>query len=450
MSKPRRSKATGRWPVSDWVAVLFFALLPFQWIDAFTVAGFEMRLPYTAGLLAAAYAVLSARHRRVLISLLTFAAIWLLPYLGYMLALQIMMPEPQAISILLRQTVFMTIAFAVATLIVGSGAPGQTAKRVGYAFFISLIVGTEAIARSIGLSWTDAVVALMRGDLNFVIYDFFRGIFNANQSGVEGLVPASQKNILGSALVAVLFIFLAGFHPGQRTLAGAAILAIALGCLVIVNSRSLLVVALLALLMSVFIRLRIRTDITVPGSILRILVATVAIAGSIAFISSDSAITQLLGARFSFDDASTAARGMQYAWAIQRIEADFLFGSGYAELDGHPVHNLLLGAFMHGGLLPFLLTFLFYGALVATWINFIVRLMLHPPYWRVPLSAAWVAVLPILPLIRMMIMGDAGHPGLSEWLAMTMFAGFLLLNARPVLFSSPSRNLALAEGAMPR
>ena len=94
------------------------------------------------------------------------------------------------------------------------------------------------------------------------------------------------------------------------------------------------------------------------------------------------------------------------------------------------MHNLFLGAWLHAGLIAFLLVLAFYFVILGTWIAFLFQITMRSDAWVLPLRAEWVAVLPLLPLFRVWVSGDAGHPEFSSWIALFAFFAITLVNEK--------------------
>ena len=99
---------------------------------------------------------------------------------------------------------------------------------------------------------------------------------------------------------------------------------------------------------------------------------------------------------------------------------------------------------MHAGVAAFALIVLAYLAIVVRWVRFLIMMVKTPDRWVLPIAAEWVAPLPIMPLIRVWLSGDAGHLTLGEWIAMSAFFGCCLANTiyRQRLVRVVKKNLA--------
>lgn len=412
--------------------VLLFVLAPFQWITVTQAGGFDMRLPYLATLLGIGLGVLSPRTLTAGVQLIRRNAPWLLTYAMYLLILLVAVQASKAASMPIRQVFFLGGFVMVGAWLAASPRLDRLVRVAGGLGLASFFIGIEVIARGIGLSWFDAIQRFVTaGDLNFVIYGFFRAIFNAQADGGDAFVAASQKNMLAATLLLTLQMFRAGHaRAGQPDRAGWMLTVLVVFVLLMLNSRTVLLLTGLSLCLVWALGTARGAGRRVAGVILQSMLAVALLTGLVAVLFSDSAAVQVVGERFSFEDASTSARYNQYVWALQRIETHFLTGSGYAELDGQPVHNLFLGAFMHAGLPAFLLVTASYLGLFAMWLSFVWRIALKPRFWVLPLRPEWVAALPVLPLFQVWVAGDAGHPGFVQWAAFGCFAGIVMANAR--------------------
>ncbi len=410
--------------------VVLFALLSFEWFTVVKAGGFAVRLPYLAVL---AGLVLAGFVPRVVMAGVGLSVRWapfVLPYALYIMILYLVLQASEARGIAVRQIFF----FGSFLIIGGWVAAAQDLRRLlrwaGAACLIAFFVGTEVIARDIGSSWAEAVVRFTtQGDLDFVFYDFFRGIFNVHVADSGDLVKASQKNAVAVAVLIGLMTFRAAGATDRRDVIGVVITLLVMFVLLMLNSRSVLLVAVfgLGLVGGLHVLRDWRPSPAWAFGVIFLLL--IAAAGVTALFYTHNAAIDALGARLAFEDDSATSRLQQYSWALNRIEDHILWGSGYAEIDGQPVHNLMLGALMHAGLPAFALVTIAYVSLVAFWLGFLRRIVREPEWWVLPLRPEWIAALPISPLVRVWLSGDAGHPGLQEWIALAVFLGVLQANA---------------------
>ncbi|TFL16375.1 O-antigen ligase family protein [Jannaschia formosa] len=410
-------------------AVLIMACLPLQWIELTRLGGFDIVLPYLAILFAlAAIAISDAKLARGT-ALVRDATPFLLPYVFYLLIIMVALYGSLAQSTPVRQIFFILSGLAFGTVLIASQNLGRLLRAAGVAAPVVFVIITEVIARDLGTSWVEALTRFFTsGDLGFVTYSFFRGIFNAQFDTDELVIAAAEKNSVAVALLVAMQLFAAGRVPGEKDRSGFAMLLVFFVLLLMLNARSVLLVAIVSVLLAALISALRARRISLLGAFAMTFAAIGGVATLAVVATSDSAIVSTLKERFAFSDHSTDARLGQYSWAISRINESLLLGGGYAELHGQPVHNLFLGAFMHAGLFAFLLVVGAYLALVALWIWFCARLVVHPDQWSLPIRAEWVAALPLLPLFRVWVAGGAGHPALGEWIALMTFGALLALD----------------------
>ncbi|PWJ17550.1 hypothetical protein [Jannaschia seohaensis] len=410
-------------------AILFMAFLPLQWIEVTRLGGFDIVLPYLAVLLAFAVIAVSDAHASRFVGLTREATPFLLPYVFYLLIIMVALKGSPAQGIPIRQVFFIGSGIAFGAMLIAGRDVGRVLRLSGLAAPVVFVVTTEIIARGLGTSWVEALTRFFTaGDLEFLTYSFFRDIFNAQFETDDLVITAAQKNAVAVALLIAMQLFAAGRVPGERDRPGLLILGVFLVLLLMLNARSVLLAAMVSLLLAALIgALRARRI----GLFSAFAMAFATISGIVALAiiaTSDSAIVETLRDRFTFSDHSTDARLGQYSWAMSRINDSLLLGSGYAELHGQPVHNLFLGAFMHSGLLAFLLVVAAYLSLFTFWLVFCARIVTRPGFWTLPIRPEWVAVLPLLPMFRVWVAGGAGHPALGEWMAIMAFAALLALN----------------------
>ncbi|MCR9111526.1 O-antigen ligase family protein [Marivita sp. XM-24bin2] len=354
-------------------------------------------------------------------------AIWLSLYCSYLVLLSFRLAGLPDDGMIFRQFFFITCAITFGAGIIAVGASPKTLRYGGILSIAGFLVISEFVAQQIGLSWSHAMQAFVSsGDLNFVTYEFLRELFRF--SGPETLlVPASEKNLVAVALFTVLILFRAGHVKSGPDVLGWVLTGLTIVVLVLLNTRSVLVVAAISLISAVllsFVRPRPSTLQLLGLILMCVLVSGVLV---ILFSSDLTALASLQG-RFAFDDASTGARTQQIGFAISKINERIIFGWGLTEINGQLVHNLFLGAWMHAGLLAFVLVTTAYIAMLGSWLGFIVGYIFRPNLWVLPLRAEWVAMLPTLFFFRVWIAGDAGHPGLGEWIGFFSFQGILVVN----------------------
>jgi hypothetical protein len=416
-----------------WLLPLFMILLlgslPLTWVHVASAGGFDLQLPYViailVGLLLCCFPnqfAIGLRH------LPPALAPWLIAYGFYLLILALSLAGGPSKGMVLRQVFFLTCGCTFALGIVATGADARILRRGGFLAIIGFLLFVELLARQIGLSWVLVIKHLVStGDLEFIFYHFLKELFQlVAPSGSEA--QASDKNVVAVAILTALFLFRAGHSKGGADRLGQLIALVVLSVLVILNTRSVLLMAAIGLPLAGWIG-AMQNGVNSSGEfILKSVLFFGVMIAVVLILSMDSAAMSLIDSRFSFSDDSSGKRIQQYSWALERIEANLVWGSGLATFKGQPVHNLFLGAWMHAGVFAFLLVVFSYMTVVIGWFVFLIRVVTQRDYWVLPVRAEWIAVLPILPLFRVWIAGDAGHPSFVEWTTLCAFFGMILTN----------------------
>lgn len=427
MTTGPRSEPVG-W-ILPFVMTLLIGFLPLTWVHVTAVGGFDLRLPYLMAIVLGGALCLFPRHMAVGVKHMPSAmAPWLITYGLYLLILALSLAGGPSKGMVLRQVFFLFCGGTFALGIVATGADSRALRRGGLLAIVGFIALAEFLARQVGLSWVKAIKHLLTtGDLGFVFYHFLKELFQlAAPAGTEA--QASDKNAVAVALLTALFLFRAGHSGEGADRFGRLVTLLALLTLLILNTRSVLLMAAISLPLAGWIG-AMRNGINSPGEFIVKSVAFLSmIVGAIIVASSDIAVVSIIEDRFSFGGESSGNRFLMYSWALERIEESPLWGTGLAEFHGQPVHNLFLGAWMHAGFFAFLLVVAAYVMVVVGWIIVVLRIISQPGFWVLPIRAEWVAVLPILPLFRVWIAGDAGHPAFAEWIALSAFFGLTLAN----------------------
>ena len=423
-----QAPAAVRW-VLPAALVLVIGALPMTWIHVASLGGFDLKVPYALAiafglilwLFPSALAV-GLRH------LPTSIAPWLLVYVFYLVVLSFGLAGGSGQGIVLRQVFFLSCGFIVALGIVATSGDGRVLRRSGMVAIAGFLVVTEFLAQQIGLGWAVVVKHFVStGDLDFVFYHFLRELFQLVAAGGSE-AKASDKNVVAVAILIAVLLMRAGYQGLGNDRFGRLITLLALFVLVILNTRSVLIMAALGLPLAAWVgTLRSGVSSTHEFIFKSAFYFGIMVAGFL-LVSMDAGTVGLIGDRLSFSDDSSGKRVQQYAWALERIEAHPWFGSGMAEFKGQPVHNLFLGAWMHAGILAFALVIISYLIVVVGWIVFLLRIAIQPNYWVLPTRPEWIAILPTLPLFRVWIAGDAGHPSFVEWMALFIFFAMIQAN----------------------
>ncbi|WP_310467435.1 hypothetical protein [Sphingomonas sp.] len=408
-------------------ATILLATLCVHWVAFGSSGPLAIKLPYLALGLVILFAASGPRKLAACAKFVRDNALWLVPFAVYLALTSIVLRGSPVEGMAPRQIFFLvgTVAFAGCI---------ATSRRLPHIFRIGAVVGLavfvaamELLARKIGLSWADAVSRFLAGDFNFVMFSFFRGVFNALDPTGDVTLSASTKNATAVSLLVLALLFRGGSANPPRDIAGIAFLGFAMALLIMLNTRSVLIVAGLSMVMATGIGALIRPVHNFPlfvlkfGALLLILI-------TIVMILPTEGASDALSTRFTFDDYSAASRVEQFQLALAQIEKEPVTGTGYFEVDGHVIHNLFLAAWVHAGIGAFVLVVLFYVALIARWVMLIAAVAARPDRWVIPIAFEWIAPLPILPLFRVWLSGDAGHPFLGEWIAVGAFLGCVVAN----------------------
>jgi hypothetical protein len=425
---PAQAPAAVRW-ILPATLVATLGALPLTWVNVTTFAGFELQVPYVMAMVLGTLLCLSPSAAAVGLRHLPAAlAPWLVAYALYLVILSFGLAGGASKGIVLRQIFFLLCGLSVALAVVATGGDARVLRRGGLLAIAGFLALTEVLARQLGLGWGVVVTHfLSTGDLEFVFYHFLKDLFQlVAAAGAEA--KASDKNVVAVAILTAIFLLRAGHTGTGGDRIGRLATLLGLGVLVILNTRSVLIMAALGLPLAGWLG-AMRSGIASPReAVFKTLVFLGLTGTAVMLLSMDTAAVGLIGERLSFADDSAGNRFEQYAWALERIEAAPLTGSGLGEFQGQPVHNLFLGAWMHAGLLAFLLVVFSYLAVATGWIVFVLRVTAQPGYWVLPARPEWIAVLPLLPLFRVWIAGDAGHPSFVEWTTLCLFFALALSN----------------------
>ena len=429
---PERSPSMVWSPVAM-ALVVALGGMTFTWVHVTKLGGFDLTVAYVAVILLGGSLLLRPYDTMLsAVSLARNVLPWLILYLCYLLVLAAHLAGFPDKGMLLRQIFFLLCGITTGLALLQSDDPARTLRRGGLAALAGFLLYSELLARQNGLSWLTTIqVFVTQGDLDYVVYKFLRVLFRAAGDG-DAEIAASVKNIVAASLFVVLCIFRAGHPTILRDRWGQVMTLVVLGLMVLFNTRSVLVVTVLAMIVVFII-----SSIRVPrhsgaGLVLKGIVAVFLITAMVLLLSSDQAATAQIGERFSFADASTEGRLQQVGFALAGIEQSILFGSGLAEINGQLVHNLFLGAWLHGGLVAFLTIIVAYTMIVAVWVRFVAQIAFRRASWVLPVRPEWIDALPLLPLFRVWIAGDAGHPGFPEWMALFLFFAVLTMNQQAI------------------
>lgn len=407
---------------------LMLATLCIQWVVLASFGSYTVKLPYFALAAIIVFAAVDARRVTACLMFVRQNAAWILTFILYAILLTAAVFGSPAQNVGVRQLFYLAgcIAFA-GSLAAARNISGILRFGSGLAVVLFIVL-VEITARQIGMSWVDAVGEFFSsGNLRYVVYTFLREVFNAANPSDDVNFVTSQKNAIAVCVLICGLLFRCASTRPWRDITGMAFLTVVGLLLLMLNTRSVIIVGALSVLLAITLRVFAGQAQNLPFLAFKGL-ATVAAVAIFFAVSEPSPVSDLMADRFSFDDTSTDSRMLQADAAIDRIAQHPLTGSGFYEVGGYQVHNLFLNAWMNAGILAFLLVASFYLILVGRWVGFIWSLVRYPERWVLPLAPEWVAPLPLLPFFRVWLSGDGGNLFLGEWIAVAAFLGLLMAN----------------------
>lgn len=408
-------------------AIILLATLCMQWVAIGSFGTFSVKLPYVALVLVILYAFTGPRKLTNSLLVVRRNAFWIAPFALYLLLIGLIQSGSPAANSAPRQALYLVGSIALAGSLAATPHLAR-AFRLGAALGLAgLIVAVEMLARTIGLSWFRAISEFASGNFTFVTYSFFREVFNAVDPTGDPR-GASTKNEVAVGVLVLGLLFRSAKRKPSRDITGMACMALVLGLLLLLNTRSVLIAAGFSLLLALIIGTASRPQRNIPLLLVKGAAAMALVVLAVGASLPADAVSGALGDRFAFADNSTASRLDQYRAALERIELHPLAGNGYFEVEGHVIHNLFLNAWVQGGLAAFLLVVTFYVGLLSSWLAFVWRALKRPASWVLPIAPEWVAALPIIPLFRVWSSGDGGNMYVGEWIAIACFFGCCLAN----------------------
>ena len=407
---------------------LLLATMCIQWVVLASVGQFSIKLPYAALALVILFAISGQRRIRACLLFVGQNGHWMLPFILYIILLSAALYGSGGHNPGPRQLFYLAGCIAFAGCLAAARNIGAV-LRAGATLAVGLfIIVVELMARGLGLSWLDAIREFLTGgDLHFVVFSFLRPVFNSLDPSGDVTFVASLKNAIAVCVLVAGLLFRAGSPNPRSDFVGMAHTGVVLFLLLLLNTRSVIIVAGISLILTMALGEMAKGAHKLHFLLLKALAAVLAVAIAIS-MSTPTPVGELIGDRFAFDDASAAARVVQFEAAWQRIGEHPITGSGYYEVAGYTVHNLFLSAWMNAGIFAFLCVVIFYILLIGRWVAFVWTLVRFPERWVLPLAPEWVAPLPLLPFFRVWLSGDGGNLFLGEWIAVAAFLGLILAN----------------------
>lgn len=411
---------------------LCFSLMGIYWVRVLNLGSLSLEA-YHVGLLAiVAMTGLSVYSPWAVVAVVRRCAPWLIAWLGYLLLLVPALAGSQAMSLLLKQILFITGFVCIAAYFYRASDPVTSLRRGAIAGILLYLAFTEYSAQLIGKSIAGAVVEfLSTGSFKALIFGFFRPVFNSLEDGTDLAFVASLTNSIAVSLLVLALCFRAGRRREGVDVVGSAVLLAVLALALLLNARSVVMVGVAAMVLAFVVRLAAARAIALVELFYWSVVAIgLMTALTIIAITSPSAVDSVTEV-FRFEDNSAESRLEQYVWAFGLIEDQLLLGHGYIETDkGLPIHNLFLSSWAYTGVLGFLLILVFYFGLLVSWLRWLALTLSRPSSWILGVRPEWVGVLPVLPLFRVWISGAGGMPAYGEWIALGVFVGLVMRNER--------------------
>lgn len=409
-------------------------LASLQFITLANLGGFAIRLPYTVLFAMLLMAVVLHPVRLGALRMAQVSALWLVPFMFYLLIAMPAFYGSSAQSSPVRQLFFALGTLGFAGCLISLRDPRPVLRLAGLLCLVTFLTVTEIVGRQVGVGWEMAISRFLAGDLDFVIYEFMRNIYNYFGDSSDAMVVASEKNAVAASLFLGLVLFRAAGPRMHTDWPGMVVTVVATFVLLMLNTRSTLLPLAGALALSSWLHLRRMPPPDIRPILLLLGGGAVLMAIMFSVLLNDGALVDMLESRFSLSDSSATSRLTQQATSIRLIEQAIFTGNGYIPVDDRRIHNLFLGAFVHAGVAAFLMTVVFYFAVLAIWLRFVLRLASGADFKVLNLRPEWVAALPLLPLVRVWLSGDAGHPELAEWLALGCFFALLAAERWPNRF----------------
>jgi O-antigen ligase len=407
---------------------ILLATLCLQWVAFASTGLLSLQLPYFALALVAFYAASGPRKIAAAAHFATDNVGWITPLAACLMLTGVVLYGSPIETMVPRQLFFLIGVLAFGACVAVAPRLPQVLRVGGILGIAVFVLAVELLARRIGLSWTDAAERFTAGDFNFVIFAFFRGVFNALDSTGDVLLVAATKNMVAVSLLVIAMLVRSGSNRPSRDILGIGLLGVTLALLLMLNTRSVLLAAVPILVMATVVGAAIRPARNLVPLVLKAIGLLGLLVACVALYLPELGISNSLSERFAFDDYSVTARVDQFQLAFAQIEMHPFTGRGYYEANGHIIHNLFLAAWVHAGVVAFALAVIFYIVLIVRWLRIVAAVVAQPERWVLPIAFEWIAPLPILPIFRVWLSGDAGNLFLGEWIAVSAFFGCVLAN----------------------
>lgn len=428
---------------------LLIITLPLQWFNLAKAIGLTFK-PIHLSIFFSIIAFLAIK-KKITVTKDFLSKIWpfLLFYISYLLISNCSLlwtPDLSVgITIVLKITIYFLL-FLLFAILVYSTEPQNIAYAVYVGttigciiFFLIVIYVFYILERNILLEYA---ISIISADSKSLQWAFYPTLFNfssgeiVSKGNVE-FVGTSLRNTLMGAFIFYI-ITLGMYRPLVSQLLKKPYLEImgriVIGCstcLIIFSvSRSNIIVLLtIFLLVCLFKWIRPKhRGITYKN----VLIVFMALFLSLFFYQYIYSIGQILGERLLSitEDNRFAMYNEAFYQISKKVFMGFGLGTEVETVTGtmHRVHNIFLSSWLETGIAGFVLSILFYLAIVFFWFKQSILLIRYPQKWLLSVSPEWTMTLPVLPLVRSLISGAGGSFTYVEWLCLAFFFGTIIQN----------------------
>jgi hypothetical protein len=407
--------------------LVFVAALTLEWIAISGFAGGFVKPFHVGVLLVIGLCLLKWRPERFVVpAFRRHAGVYGAAY-GYLLvvfALGFMHTTPYfSRTEAVRQFSYIGASVFIAALF--AWLPGRRAQRrlvwAGGVTIAVLIVGLVTALTAQGVNAVALLSeALAKGDPDIVSGKLLQTAFRSSEDFAEA--GANLRHKVFAAVLVATFLTLAfrAVVEGRRG-ARAAVVAIGLtgSLLVLVSLSRSTTVTLVGALALVGARAVVRQRAR-PASAF-VLFAGVAVLVIVAVSPLGTLVVNRFNETKSYDSRSEAASSV----LSSDLGASVLIGTDATEVE-HPPHNLVLDAWLSGGILASAAVVALLLALLKVWGREAIRYVTGRGGWVLPVDPLWVLGIGLLPFVRAFSAGNGFS--MIEWAAVGMFLGIVAAN----------------------
>lgn len=424
--------SAGRQPLERalvWALIAFVVSLSLEWVAFRGVAGGILKPFHVCGLFMAALCLARWRPVPFTMPLLrrhfgVFGAYFL--SVAVVAAMGLFHVQPyQSGSQLVRQALYAAISVFVASLVphLARGRVAGVLAWSGVAGVAVLLVGLSASVLVQGSNPLSLVgEALARRDPDVISYRLLRVAFRSQEEFAE--VGANLRHKVFAAVLLAVFLGLAllPLARARRRATRVVLLAgpaIGMGMVVLSLSRSTML-CLGATLLLVPIRMIARRRAR-PEQMAVVLVAV----GMVVAIAV-SPVGKLVSARFGSTDSYRSRVAAAGPGFLTKLEGSAFVGAEKTDVERSP-HNLVLQAWLSGGVLAAVCVFIMLLCYAHVWLREARRYISSNSGWNLPVHQVWVLGIGLIPLVRAFTAGNELH--MVGWAGIGLFLGLTQANA---------------------